>query len=471
MALTSPPTAVAPFDKGRLNAGIDATATTLYVSPIFKTVNGVRVKQGINTTSGCAIISAGDYTELVTYTGASVDSTTKVTTITGLTRGRDPTQTTSSSSFAGGTGRVWAKGAKFTVVADATYFQSGVFTNVANTFSARQTFSAGARFSGTTDTVQVAQMTTAQRDAIGSPTNGMIIYNTDDGVMNQYIGGAWTTFASGTTSNAANNTGGKVDLATAAEVAAGTATDATSGSPNVIPVSIVKTSSTGAVNGTVPALNAAVALDVTIGGTGRTSATTGSLLVGAGTSAMTIIGPGSSGQVPVSNGTTIAMAAVPYYSKIVYIGAGSSSAVAGTTEGNFDTHTYTIPANDLISGVGYRFTAYKFDSADPGSSTFKVKLGTTVVATMAMSPGNSQGQRITGEVFGTTSAGASAAVNAGFAWGSTDKFIASPIATTMQTANVATNGTLALQFSITKTNSVSSYLMGVIIERISTTAS
>lgn len=275
MALSSPPTSVAPFDKGRLNAGITASDTTLYVAPIFKTVNGVRVKQGINTTSGCAIISAGDFTELVTYTGASVDSTTKITTITGLTRGRDPTQTTASASFASGTGRIWAKGAKFTVVADATYFQSGVFTNVANTFTDHQTIATTKelRFkdsdqaiyetgdelyfkSSTTSAKSLAQLSAAggSDEKVGVSIND----TTPDYLFNKLAEGAGITLTE-------TNNGGDEDV-------------------------------------TIAAVNT-----VATGHTGLSTVTTGGLLVGAGTDAMTIIGPGTSGQVPVSNGTTIAM--------------------------------------------------------------------------------------------------------------------------------------------------------------------
>ncbi len=139
----------------------------------------------------------------------------------------------------------------------------------------------------------------------------MIVFNSTTGVLNQYISGAWTTFASGTTANAANGTGGKVDLATAAENAAGTANDASSGSPNVIPTSIVKATSSGAVSGTVPMLNTSVMLDGSIGGTGIASPVLGALLIGsAANGPMTAIGPGTSGQVPISNGTTLAMGTV-----------------------------------------------------------------------------------------------------------------------------------------------------------------
>ena len=46
----------------------------------------------------------------------------------------------------------------------------------------------------------------------------MIIYNTALGILQQYISGSWTSFASGTTVNADTTTAGKVELPTTAEM-------------------------------------------------------------------------------------------------------------------------------------------------------------------------------------------------------------------------------------------------------------
>ncbi len=59
---------------------------------------------------------------------------------------------------------------------------------------------------------------TARDAGIPSPANGMVIYNTALGILQQYIAGAWTNFASGTTVNADTTTAGKVEIATAAEI-------------------------------------------------------------------------------------------------------------------------------------------------------------------------------------------------------------------------------------------------------------
>lgn len=80
-------------------------------------------------------------------------------------------------------------------------------------------------------------LTTAQRDAL-TATNGMIIYNTTTGVLDQYIGWAWTQFASGTTPNASETVAGKVEVATSAEFNAWTDTGGTWASLVAVPSQI-----------------------------------------------------------------------------------------------------------------------------------------------------------------------------------------------------------------------------------------
>ena len=66
-------------------------------------------------------------------------------------------------------------------------------------------------------------MTETERDAL-TPANWMIVLNTTSGVLNQYIGGSWQTFATGTTPNMTTSAAGKGELATNTEAKNGTAT-------------------------------------------------------------------------------------------------------------------------------------------------------------------------------------------------------------------------------------------------------
>lgn len=454
MTLTAPSRTVATGDKGRLAAGISASATTITVGPIFKTVDGVRTKQGFDSTAGECIISQGDFLERISFEGSSVDATTKVTTLTSCTRGLPVTNTT--ANFTGGTGRAWPKGAAITVVDAASYNQSMVLVNATNTFTGSGAIRSS---STTTPLVRLNSVTTAQRTGM-SASNGDMVYDSDLGQFYKYEAGAWAAIATGSFSNAANNTAGKVDLATAAEVAAGTANDATSGAPNVIPVSIVKPNSTGAVSGSVVALNSSVMLDGTIGGIGAATPATGRLLLGAGAGvAMTTIGPGTAGQVPVSNGTTLAMGTAGAFSKVVYASTtDSSTAGAG---GTFDTHTYTIPANDLVAGVWYVVECGVNVSAANGAVGIITKLGSTSLSSPTGAGSSTTGTGLFRSIIrGTAAAGASVAVECD----STLNYAAVSGASS-ESANVATNGTLAITLVANPTTSCTMKLTSMTVTK------
>ena len=110
--------------------------------------------------------------------------------------------------------------------------------------------------SETAQSVPVYADDTARDAAITSPANGMIIYNTADGVNQQYISGAWADVGNTGTANASETSAGKVELATAAERAAGTATGGTGALLVVTNDALVKTSSGAGDENKLPVLNA-----------------------------------------------------------------------------------------------------------------------------------------------------------------------------------------------------------------------
>lgn len=81
-------------------------------------------------------------------------------------------------------------------------------------------------FTGTTNRgVQVASLTTTQRDALVGVGNGTIIYNSTIGDYQVYNGGSWYTLAAGSTQpNASETVAGKIELATNAEMGTSTST-------------------------------------------------------------------------------------------------------------------------------------------------------------------------------------------------------------------------------------------------------
>lgn len=57
----------------------------------------------------------------------------------------------------------------------------------------------------TTSGVIMPRMTAAQRDAIGAPVNGMMVYNTDEDCMNVYQAGAWQSLCGGSGGGSGSN--------------------------------------------------------------------------------------------------------------------------------------------------------------------------------------------------------------------------------------------------------------------------
>jgi microcystin-dependent protein len=132
--------------------------------------------------------------------------------------------------YSGGasTAKSHAAGAKI-MITDTWKTWEDIATAINSKFnSAGGTISGSIDFSGATTTLKLPNLTTAERNALATPANGMKIYNTTDGAEQSYIAGSWVTLDVGTpTSNASETVAGKVEVATVAEVVAGTRTGGT----------------------------------------------------------------------------------------------------------------------------------------------------------------------------------------------------------------------------------------------------
>lgn len=218
-----------------------AGALTMYVSktPVCTIPAGQYVVLTINPGKGAT------YQENVLM--ESYDSTAKTITIKTGGRAQERYAGDSPSALA------HAVGSKI-IMSDAYPVWNSLDDYVSD---AGDTMTGQLNFSGTDHAgVKMISLTTAQRTAL-TGANGMLVYDTDIGELYQYIGGAWSAVSAGSTQpNASETVAGKIELATAAERAAGTATGGTGA--KLVPTNdaLVKTSSGAGDENKIPVLDA-----------------------------------------------------------------------------------------------------------------------------------------------------------------------------------------------------------------------
>ena len=128
------------------------------------------------------------------------------------------------ATYTGETATAYSHGSGVTVVLsdDWKYFEA-VQTAVNSKFDTTGgTITGATSFSGASTTFRIPNLTTAQKTAIASPANGMLVYDTDTGEFQYYDGGAWLSVGTSAIPNASETVAGIVEEATVAQLNAGT---------------------------------------------------------------------------------------------------------------------------------------------------------------------------------------------------------------------------------------------------------
>ena len=244
-----------------------------------------------------------------------------------------------------------------------TYINANSYSFTAGTAASSTVSGGGGAITVTTPSTQVI--------ALGSGTGGAGTYvvNISQTVSSTTIIGSPAAIAAtpATTDNSNN-------VATTAFVKSALAASGSFVYPNVgIPLSTGASWSTSFNNSTNP-------ISVPYGGTGLTTLTTGNLLVGAGTSSVAFIAPGTSGNILTSNGTTWSSTSL---SSVVVTTSGDQS-IAGNK-----TFTTGAPIKGVTDGsnaaagyVGEVITATQSTPISVANNT------DTVVISVSLTPGD-----------------------------------------------------------------------------------
>jgi len=290
---TSPSASLQNQDDGVLDSSITASATTLTISPVKKWVAGVLTTGGFSSTAGfCKIIDSVGRYEFISFDSNSVNSTTNVTTLSGIRRGLSVT----AAGYTAGTGSQFDANTRIYVCDYALLYQTFLTTDTAQTITAKKTFSVPIGGS----VIAVAANLAATYPSAVNGDGG--IYATDTALIYDFIGGVWTARGANAVAAATTSSQGKVQMGTRANAIAQTA------NPNVLSSNITAetNASTGIAEGSVVILNASNVVDKSLLGTGATAS---NFLRGDNTfavpSVITGYGDGSDGDVTLGIDTTL----------------------------------------------------------------------------------------------------------------------------------------------------------------------
>lgn len=413
--LTATPTNYSNLISGKLSAPITASQTASITVTMDTVQIGSRTAAPVTMPTGIMLLKLSRKTRtktIVEYIGVDAGSTQSGSTATLATATRDVPSDDGSSFTGGGSGASWPSGTTVEMVWCVQHAENTMFKNNDNTIA------------------------TGKKLYLGDGVN--------------YITGT----SGGDITLASNTTAAKTlaQLAAAAgsdEKVKITATDTTQqylDDALLVTSPITKTTNNGGANETLT-----IALDtvpVTKGGTGLTTATTAYAPIFAGTTATGAFQAGTagtSGQLLKSNGAaalpTFQDATFFGYSKNVFQSITAATQVgASQNDAVLDTHTYTIPANDLATGVWY---TYEIAGTTAGTNaiTIKIALGSSAVSSVAITPVGSGDFTFRAVVQGNAAAGASVTVSGSCEFrqallGNVDY---------NSSGGFATNGTLALQ--------------------------
>jgi len=204
-------------------------------------------------TTGVIEIGVGNNKEWASFTGVSSND------LTGVTMGFNQDATTMSSSTTANKNS-HAVGTQVRLVNHSIDINNKFAKDGNNTVSGANTYTGINNFDDELN-IPIYANAAARDAAITSPREGSGVKLTTEGVITDYLGGAWVTRTADTTANASTTVAGRVEMATAAERAAGTAAGGTGALLVPTNDALVKTSSGSGDENKIPLLNSSGQFD------------------------------------------------------------------------------------------------------------------------------------------------------------------------------------------------------------------
>lgn len=336
-----------------------------------------------NMTGGVLRMRQGTRVEDLSFTGATVNATTKIVTLAGVTR--NICWNIANRLVSCGDGYSFSKGAITELNIDARLLNFKANKDRANAFTA----SGSITFSGSGSLGYPTFATTAARDqALGANPGGPVraACVTATGLCYKYIGGAWAAEASGTTANASDTVAGKMQDGLLNDLQNRTMTGAT-GALNALTFRwIVKNGSGAETYGRILQAGNNGALSPSLGGTGLSSPTASGVLIGNGSKNSMLQITASSGQVLRANskGSWFAATLSPTLSQW----SQPNEKIASINGDVSFTTNYTIPAGYATGSV----VVIKASGTGASTSTqvrYGLKLGSTEICVGNYAAGSS----------------------------------------------------------------------------------
>lgn len=363
-----------------LDASITATQTSnIKLSALTR--NGETVIFP-NMTGGVLRIKSGSRVEDLSFTGATVNSSSKVVTLAGVTR--NICWNIANRFVSCGDGLSFAKGSTVELNVDARLLNFKLNKDRVNLLTG------SGQISGTgtgQSIIDLPCVTTTQRDNMTNVSDGNIICNSTLGTFQYRSGGSWVSFGSGSINNATDSAFGKVQMTTLDALQNRAATGST-GARNVLGNNIVVKNGSGAETyGRILQAGNNGALSPSLGGTGLPSPTASGVLIGNGNkNSMLQVVATTSGQLLRANSKLSWFAWTPTGIVTQWSQPNEKLTNSNGTQ-NFTTN-YTLPAGFATGSM------VVVEASGTGASTgafyrYGLKLGSTQICeSNQMDPGS-----------------------------------------------------------------------------------